>query len=197
MHKDESLWDRRTAFGRIPIAFMDRLNSPTAATMADHAPAVWEATLLHIYLSSGHDYWGRQGEGRLQHGIQEVAQVECLPGRGLLGDRYSLKKAGHKGQVTFMDADVVEQIRVRFKLPRLPASVFRRNLIVRGVKLGDWLGRRFEFQGVEFEGVQECHPCHWMDRVVTDGAEAFLKDDFRGGLRAKILSSGLLHASPE
>jgi MOSC domain-containing protein YiiM len=172
----------------------------TTATPLDSAilpePAsdlpTWDARLLKIYISPGHDYWGKQGEGRLQHGIQEVSEVECIPGRGLLGDRYFHKRPGHKGQVTFFDAAVVEEVRREFKLPKLPASIFRRNLIVQGINLGDWRGKRFLFQGIEFEGSQECKPCHWMDRVIAEGAEAFLKPHYRGGLRAMIRTPGVL-----
>jgi MOSC domain-containing protein YiiM len=152
----------------------------------------WSGKLLHIFISPGHDYWGKQGEGRLQHGISSVTEVECVADMGLRGDRYFGYKPGFKGQVTFFDLKVVEEIRLRFKLPKLPASVFRRNLIVDGIDLQQWKGRRFRFQGIDFEGTQECRPCHWMDRVVSEGAEAFLKEDFRGGLRAKVLSSGML-----
>lgn len=157
-------------------------------------PAVprWQGRLVKIYISPGHDYWGRQGEGRLQHGITEVQEIECVAGRGLRGDRYFDHKTDHKGQVTFFDLEVVEEIRRMFKLPKLPASVFRRNLIVQGIRLQEWAGKRFSFQGVEFEGTQECKPCHWMDRVVAEGAEAFMKGRFRGGLRGRILTHGTL-----
>lgn len=153
---------------------------------------VWTAELHHIFISAGHDYWGKRGEGRLQHGITEVREIECVAGMGLRGDRYFAYRPDFKGQVTFFDMNVVEDVRIQFKLPKLPASVFRRNLIVRGTDLSQWLGKRFLFQGVEFEGCQECKPCHWMDRVVEEGAEQFLKKAFRGGLRARIRTSGVL-----
>ncbi len=153
----------------------------------------WRAVLLHIYISPGHDYWGRHGEGRFQSGITELRSIECVAGMGLRGDRYFGYRPDYKGQVTFFDARVVEEVRHQFKLAKLPASVFRRNLIVQGVQLREWMGRRFTFQGVEFEGSQECKPCHWMDRAIAPGGEDFLKGGFRGGLRAKILSSGTLH----
>lgn len=97
---------------------------------------------------------------------------------------------GFQRQATFFDEAVVEDFRAMFKLPKLPASVFRRNFIVRGVDLGAWLGKRFRFQGVEFEGAQECKPCHRMDRVVEPGTLDFMKQNFRGGLRVKIVTSG-------
>ncbi len=154
---------------------------------------VCKARLMHIYISSGHDYWGRNGEGRLQNGIQEVRKVECVAGMGLRGDRYFGYRPDYKGQVTFFDMQVVGDIRQLFKLAKLPASVFRRNLIVQGMNLRECLGRRFQFQGLEFEGSQECKPCPWMDRAVAPGTEEYMKSHFRGGLRAKILTSGTLH----
>jgi len=162
-----------------------------AVTHPFETPA-WAAELRHIFISSGHDYWGGQGEGRMQHGITSLEEVECVAGLGLRGDRYFNARPDAKGQVTFFESAVVEGVREIFNLPKLPASVFRRNLIVSGISLADWKGRRFCLQGVEFEGTQECTPCVWMDRAVSHGTQAFLKDHFRGGLRAKVVTSGFL-----
>ena len=164
----------------------------TEATASSSVAPAWTAELVAIYISKGHDYWGRQGEGRLQNGIESLDEVECVAGKGLAGDRYFGYRTDFKGQVTFFDEAVLEEVRTQFKLPRLPGSVFRRNLLVRGLQLGHWLGKRFVLQGIEFEGTQECKPCDWMSRVIADGAEDFMKGQFRGGLRARILTSGTL-----
>jgi len=166
----------------------------TQTQNATSPPPQWEADLVAIYISSGHDYWGKHGEGRLQNGITTPDEVQCVAGMGLRGDRYFGYRPDYEGQATFFSSEIVDEVRQHFKLPRLPASVFRRNLIVRGVDLAQWIGRRFRFQGVEFEGCQECRPCHWMDRVIAPGGEDFLRGNCRGGLRAKILSSGILRA---
>ena len=42
-------------------------------------------------------------------------------------------------------------------------------------------------------GTQEAAPCHWMNQAYAEGAEEALKD--HGGLRAKILSNGILRKS--
>ncbi len=152
----------------------------------------WRAELLEIWISEGNDFRGRHEKGRLEHGIRGVAEVECVAGMGLRGDRYFGYKPDFKGQVTFFDADAVEAVRERFGKPGLSSSAFRRNLIVRGVELGEWVGKRFRFQGIDFEGTEECKPCYWMDEAVAPGAEEFLKANFRGGLRARILSNGVL-----
>jgi MOSC domain-containing protein YiiM len=155
-------------------------------------PPDWDAELRHIFISAGHDYWGPQGEGRLQNGISSPLEIECVADMGLRGDRYFGHRPDYKGQVTFFESGVVEEVRRRFNVPKLPASVFRRNLIVSGVNLAEWNNRRFRFQGVEFEGSEECTPCEWMDRSVAPGTRDFLDENFRGGLRAKIVTGGTL-----
>jgi molybdopterin synthase catalytic subunit len=155
----------------------------------------WRADLLEIWISPGNDFRGRHGQERLEHGAQGVSEIECVAGMGLKGDRYFGYKPDFKGQVTFFDADAVQAVRERFARPDLSSSVFRRNLIVRGVDLGEWVGKRFRFQGIEFEGTEECKPCYWMDEAVAPGAEDFLKARFRGGLRARLLTSGVLKVS--
>jgi molybdopterin synthase catalytic subunit/MOSC domain-containing protein YiiM len=156
----------------------------------------WETALEAIYISPGHDFRGRHGLGRLDHGMLPLAEVECLAGRGLKGDRYAEREPGHKGQVTFFDAATVDAVRALHQQPDIPASAFRRNLIVRGVNPGDWIGRRFLFQGIVFEGSEECRPCYWMDETIAPGTEEFLRADCRGGLRARILTNGILRADP-
>jgi MOSC domain-containing protein YiiM len=56
--------------------------------------------------------------------------------------------------------------------------------------LNSLVGVEFTVQGIRFDGVEECRPCYWMDQVIGPGAEAALRK--RGGLRARILTSGRL-----
>lgn len=152
----------------------------------------WQADLLEIWISPGNDFRGRHGQNRLENGIQSLSSVECIAGMGLLGDRYFGCKPDYKGQVTFLDAAVVQAVRERFLQPELSSSAFRRNLIVQGVDLAEWVGKRFRFQGIDFEASEECKPCYWMDAAIAPGVEEFLASSFRGGLRARILSDGIL-----
>ncbi|MGK2913228.1 MAG: MOSC domain-containing protein [Porticoccaceae bacterium] len=151
-----------------------------------------QAELRQIIISPGHDYWGRQGEGRMQAGVKLCDEIECVAGKGLVGDRYFGFRPDFKGQVTFFDYSVYEEIKRTFNLPKLPPSVFRRNLVIAGMNLKFLIGKKFSFQGIQFEGCQECTPCAWMDRTVAEGVQAFMKVNVRGGLRAKILTSGIL-----
>ncbi len=143
-----------------------------------------------IYLSSGHDFVGRHGQERLNHGIEPVDTVECIAGSGLVGDRYFNHKQDFKGQITFFDWAIFERIRDEFNCPALNPAQFRRNVLTAGIDLNTLIGQRFTLQGIEFEGTEECRPCYWMDQAVNPGVHEALKG--HGGLRAKILTSGTL-----
>jgi hypothetical protein len=189
------IWKKETyADGRTEWVGPDNKSAETGR--ADGLVPEWSAELVEIWISPGNDFRGRHEKGRLHHEICKQSEVECVAGMGLRGDRYFGYKPDFKGQVTFLDADVVEAVRERFALPDLSSSVFRRNLVVRGVKLQDWEKKRFSFQGVQFEASEECAPCYWMNQAAAPGVEEFLKTEFRGGLRARILSDGVLRAAP-
>lgn len=144
----------------------------------------------HLYISPGHNFFGRYGQSAGIHPIEEVDAVECVAGYGLRGDRFYGYRPDYKGQVTFFAAEIHTALQATFQVPALASSVFRRNIITEGIDLGTLIGRRFTLQDVEFEGVEECRPCHWMNQAVAPGAEDWLKG--RGGLRCKVLSSGWL-----
>ncbi len=143
-----------------------------------------------LYISPGHNYFGRHGQAPGAHPLLAVPAVECVAGRGLVGDRFLDYKDDYAGQITFFAGEVYDEIRRVLNQPDRSAGVFRRNVLTRGVDLNTFIGREFEVQGVRFAGTRECSPCYWMDQAFGPGAEAWLKG--RGGLRARILSSGRL-----
>lgn len=188
------VWKKETyADGRTEWVGPDNASAETGR-QDDKLPE-WDAELLEIWISPGNDFRGHHGMPRGNHGITGVTQIECVAGMGLRGDRYFGYKPDFKGQVTFIDADAIDAIRREFGNPELSSSEFRRNLVVRGADLSAWVGKRFRFQGIEFEGSEECKPCYWMDEAVAPGTEEFLKKEFQGGLRARIVTDGVLRVS--
>lgn len=143
-----------------------------------------------LYLSAEHNYFDHHGQQAGAHPVQAVQEVECLAGRGLAADRFLDYKADYAGQVTFFAAEVYEAICRELQVSDRSPAVFRRNVLTRGADLNALIGVEFEVQGVRFAGVKECAPCYWMDQAFAPGAEAWLKG--RGGLRARILTSGRL-----
>lgn len=143
-----------------------------------------------IYVSTGHNFFGRHGMPAGEHETISVAEVECVTGRGLKGDRFWDYKKEYAGQVTFFDEAVHRALLRELQPSPRSTDAYRRNVITRGADLASLIGKEFTLQGVRFLGMAECKPCYWMEQAVGPGAEKFLKG--RGGLRAKILTDGKL-----
>lgn len=120
----------------------------------------------------------------------ECDQVECVAGKGIIGDRFFDYKENYKGQITFFSLEVFEALCQELGVMNVNPSAVRRNVVVSGVDLNSLIGQEFEIQGVHFKGSSECSPCFWMDEAIGPGAEAFLKG--QGGLRARILTDEVL-----
>ncbi len=150
--------------------------------------------IRHIFISPGHNFFGRYGEPAGGHPARDVPAVRCRAGWGLEGDRFYGYRPDYKGQVTFFAWETFLAAREQFGVPALSPGAFRRNVVVEGVDLNALIDRRFALGGVEFEGVVESRPCYWMDSVVAPGAEEWLKG--RGGLRAKVVTDGELRIGP-
>jgi MOSC domain-containing protein YiiM len=146
-----------------------------------------------LYLAAEHNFIGHHGKPPGKNPIIEVAEVHCVAGRGLRGDRFFDFKDNYKGQVTFFAWETYEAICEEFAMRDKPPSLFRRNVITAGMDLNELIGREFQVQGVRFLGTEECRPCYWMDQAFAPGAAEFLEG--RGGLRAIILSDGILQTS--
>jgi MOSC domain-containing protein YiiM len=143
-----------------------------------------------IYISPGHNYFGHHGKPADQHSMISLPHVECIAGRGLIGDRFFDYKQDYKGQVTFFAMEIYEELCERLQVTDKDPSVFRRNILTRQQDLNLLIGKSFQIQDIHFEGISECSPCYWMDQAFAPGTETLLQG--RGGLRAKILSDGVL-----
>lgn len=150
--------------------------------------------IVHLCISRGHNYFGHHGQPAGENPTLACETVECVAGRGLRGDRFFDYRDNYKGQVTFFAYEVFEGLGRALGVSHRSPFVFRRNIITRDLDLNELIGLRFLLGGVLFEGVEECRPCAWMDEAFAPGAEQWLRG--RGGLRARILSHGLLRRGP-
>ena len=148
--------------------------------------------VCHLFISSGHNFVGHHGREPDTHPTIEVSEIECVAGHGLRGDRFFDFKDDFKGQITFFSLEVFDELCRAMQIHDCSPALARRNVITRSVDLNELIGQEFELQSVRLFGTEECRPCYWMDRAFAPGAQEFLKG--RGGLRAKILTSGKLRS---
>ena len=156
-------------------------------------PVQAQIEIRHLFISPGHNFVGHWGKEPGEYPVLAVSGIECVAGEGIKGDRYFGFKKEYKGQITFFEEEVHKDLCSRLNVYDRGPEAFRRNVITRGTRLNDLIGAEFEIQGVRFFGKEECKPCSWMDHAFAPGAEEALKG--RGGLRALILSSGMIQIS--
>jgi MOSC domain-containing protein YiiM len=127
--------------------------------------------------------------------LQSVKQVEAVPGRGLVGDRYYLQqgsysnKPGPDREVTLIEIEALDALFRECDIQLSPAQA-RRNLVTRGVPLNHLVGQDFAVGSVRFRGIRLCEPCGLLEKLTHVGVNKGLCH--RGGLRAKVVRGGTL-----
>jgi len=126
--------------------------------------------------------------------MESVAEVRAIPGKGLEGDRYSLKqgtfyKPQPDRELTLVEAEAIEAFRDDFKVD-FDLSATRRNLVTRGVPLNHLVGKEFWIGDVKARGLRLCEPCSHLQSLSHPKVLPGLVH--RGGLRAQILSEGTI-----
>lgn len=149
--------------------------------------------IRRLFISPAHNYFGHHGDPSGKHPAIEVGTIECVAGRGIRGDRFFDFKPDYKGQITFFAAEILQPLAAALAIAEIDPSSARRNVLVEEMDLPALIGVEFEIQGIRFFGTEECRPCYWMNEAFGHGAEDFLKG--RGGLRARILTDGILRRS--
>jgi MOSC domain-containing protein YiiM len=118
--------------------------------------------------------------------------VRAVAGRGLEGDRYFLGTGFYSDgldgrQITLIEAEALEALpgSVGIELSQVEC---RRNVVTRGARLNELVGRRFWVGEIELEGIRLCPPCNHLEELTRPGPLRGLARS--GGLRAHILNDG-------
>jgi MOSC domain-containing protein YiiM len=127
-----------------------------------------------------------------------VNSIEAIAHRGLVGDRYYANSGTFSGaeplgpgrEITLIEEESVSILSEQLHQTVNPAQL-RRNLMTRGIRLNDLVGREFMIGKIRLLGVRLCHPCAHLERLSGWDVMTQLKE--RGGLRADILDNGWLH----
>ena len=131
--------------------------------------------------------------------MQAIDQVTAIPGVGLEGDRYALKlgtfyKPQPDFELTLIEAEAIEAVLREYKLA-IAAGEARRNVVTRGVPLNHLIGREFTIGPVKIRGLRLCEPCSHLEAIT--GLPVIKGLRHRGGLRAQILTRGVIHVGDQ
>jgi len=155
---------------------------------------VWQGSVVSIHIAPA-----------ASEPMVTLTEVRALPGRGLEGDRYALG-TGHYSprpspggrEVTLIEMESVDALehgivdssgeRLGVKIS---AAETRRNIATSGVPLNHLVDRTFRVGGVRMRGTRLCEPCTYLEGLT---ARPRLMNGLlhRGGLRAQILSEGVI-----
>ena len=120
--------------------------------------------------------------------LAPVESVAAVAGKGLVGDRHFTDNPGPGNALTLIEAEVLEDV-------GLTGAQSRRQVVVRGVRLNDLIGKRFRVGDVECFGVEICEPCSHLQALTRPG---IIEDMIhRGGINADILSGGTISVGDE
>ena len=119
--------------------------------------------------------------------IQEVDSIEVIANQGIVGDRHFKKFNDPYNQISLIESEGIDNYNIKFGL-NISYIDFRRNIITKGTKLNDLVGKKFKVGTVELEGIDLCRPCRHLSESLNQNniIKEFLR---KGGLRCQILSS--------
>jgi MOSC domain-containing protein YiiM len=125
-----------------------------------------------------------------EHGspAHPVPAVAGHPGRGLEGDRHF--DDAEACDITLIEAEAIERQNAEHPLD-LEQGDPRRQVVVRGIDLGQFIGRRFRVGEIECLGEERCEPCNHLAGLVGTQV-VMLKGLVHTGLRANIVNSGTI-----
>jgi MOSC domain-containing protein YiiM len=141
--------------------------------------------------------------------MKAIPEVVGEAGRGLIGDRHcrpdpetvlepscgSEAPPHHEVQdLSLVEAEVLDWLRQEHDID-LAGGETRRNIVTRGIRLNDLIGRQFTVGGIVCEGVEICQPCVSIQRQT--GKPVLKPLVHRGGLYARIVRSGTARVGDE
>jgi MOSC domain-containing protein YiiM len=125
----------------------------------------------------------------------EHEQIEVVAGAGILGDRYFGKQDEPGQNITLIEAEEIEAF-IASTGRAHDLSISNRNLVTRGVRLNDLVGREFMVGKVRLRGVELCEPCSGLGHTLkTDAmsvAAVVKRLVHKAGLRADVLTDGVI-----
>tara|TARA_B100001250_G_C19343831_1_gene590240 strand:+ start:77 stop:523 length:447 start_codon:yes stop_codon:yes gene_type:complete len=127
--------------------------------------------------------------------IKEVDSIDVMANKGIVGDRYFKEFNDSRNQLSLIESENIDYYNKKYEL-NIPYIDFRRNIITKGIKLNDSIGKKLLVGDVEIEGIDLCRPCRHLSELLNQDniIKEFLR---RGGLRCQILSSSSIKIGDE
>tara|TARA_B100001059_G_C17413996_1_gene369879 strand:- start:61 stop:507 length:447 start_codon:yes stop_codon:yes gene_type:complete len=127
--------------------------------------------------------------------INEVDSIEVETNKGVIGDRHYKDFNDPYCQLSLIESENINYYNTKYGL-NISYINFRRNIITKGIKLNNLVGKKFLIGNAKVEGIDLCRPCKHLSEILNQNniIKEFLR---RGGLRCQILSSSKINIDDE
>ena len=120
--------------------------------------------------------------------IIETSEIDLIAGKGIVNDRHFKDYNDPFNQLSIIEGENIEEYNLKNKL-NIPYLNFRRNIVTRGIKLNDLIGKKISVGSVKLEVLDLCRPCRHLSEKL--GRNDIIKEFLRkGGIRCQIMNDG-------
>ena len=130
--------------------------------------------------------------------INEVSSINVLANKGVVGDRHFKEFNDPYNQLTLIESENIDYYNIKYSL-NIPYVDFRRNIISKGIKLNQLIGKEIIIGKVRIFGHRLCDPCKYLQNKLKHKYKITNLFNLykRGGLRCEILSNGRITVNDE
>ena len=120
--------------------------------------------------------------------IINVQNIEVVQGRGVLKDRHFSENKNKREQISLIESENIDYYNNKSNT-KIPYINFRRNVITKGIKLNDLVGKKIIIGSIKLLVHDLCRPCKHLQGML--GFDDILKEFLlKGGLRCEIINGG-------
>ena len=123
--------------------------------------------------------------------LRDVNSIQVISNKGIVKDRYFKDNNDKDKQITLIESENIDYFNERFQT-NISYIDSRRNIISKGIKLNELIGKEILIGEVKLKGHRLCDPCKYLqDKLKKKYKIKNLSNLYnRGGLRCEILSNG-------
>lgn len=137
------------------------------------------------------DWIGLRPERR--EALESVSEAAVTLEDGLVGDHYSGRNK--RRQVTLIQAEHLQGVAHMLGRELVDPQLTRRNIVVSGINLLAFKGRRFRIGDAVLEMTGPCEPCSRMEENLGPGGYNAMRG--HGGITARVVRGGTIQVGDE
>ena len=125
----------------------------------------------------------------------KVTSVQAVAEKGIINDRYFNENNDVDVQITLIESENIDYYN-SVSGSNIPYINFRRNIITKGIKLNELVGKELLIGAVRIKVHRLCNPCRYLQEKLKQ--KNFIKKLVnKSGLRCEILTSGKISINDE